>query len=117
MEQTRETINEMVNAKVLELKSSKGGNIIPFVGLLNDEYIVGYATEPTREMKAFALAKSAKSPLIAGMELLKWCAIPEVTDVRFFSEDNRYDSLVYMAGMKLMNTIEILEDQCIAINI
>ncbi len=113
----KQEILQIVNAKVKELELKLNKKIIPFCNLLNDEYIVGYATEPSRDAKAFGLAKVAKSTLIAGMELLKYCLIPEESDIRYFSTDSKYDALVFSASVKMINSIEILIDECIEIAI
>lgn len=114
---TKESMVELIKKTTNDLKMSLNTRIIPFCSTMNDEYIVGYATEPTREMKAFALAKAAKSPLIAGMELLNYCLIKDATDVRYFSTESKYDPMIFGAAIKIMDSIEIQADECIAIDI
>jgi hypothetical protein len=117
LEVTPESMQEYVKTKTNEIRLKLNKNIIPFMSILDNEYIVGFATEPTRDMKAIALGKATKGPLVAGLELLNWCLLPEYSDARFLSTDSKYDALVFSAALKIMNTIEVLTDQCITINL
>ncbi len=107
---TLEEIQDMVEAKVNELKLKLNKNIISFLFEFKGEYIIGYATEPTRYQKSLAYGKIVKSIELAGQELLSYCVLKEYSDMRIYSEDQKYDAIVSGAAFKIMETIEALDD-------
>ena len=116
MEQEQLTLEQMkviVENKSIELRNKLNKKVFPIMCLMDDEYIVGYLTEPTREQKAIALGKLTKTNSIfsAGMDLLTWNLIKEASDVRLFSDDSKYDGLIFAAAEEAMLTIEILTNE------
>ncbi len=110
-------MQDFVEKKAAELKNelakeTNGKNIIPILIPYKEEYIVGYAVEPNRYQKSLALGKMSKSAFLAGTELLDYCLLKKHSDIRLYSEDSKYDAVVFGAAMKMVDTIEVIADEC-----
>lgn len=108
-----EEMQIIVNDKSNELSKKLNKRVFPLLFLYENEYVAGYFTEPSREQKAIAIGKFTKTNSIqlAGMDLLNWNLIKESSDVRFTSQESKYDGLIFGASESLMSTIEILANE------
>lgn len=101
-----QNINEIVEAKIAELKAKYSCNIIPLVFRDKDGgYVVGYLKEPTRTLKLSLMDKYAQQEAYSGAApIFDLCILREESDARIYSEAPEND-VYYIAALSQINSL------------